>query len=114
VANLVGDISIASNEQASGIAQVNQGIIQVSKVVQTNTATSEESAAASEELSSLAEILKEQVSRFKLKGSYKNKASSHKVTQDIVKKNKNKEDYLDKFTTDTKNIALSDNEFGKY
>ena len=65
--NLVGEIATASNEQALGINQVNQGILQVSDVVQTNSATSEESAAASEELSSQAELLREQVSRFKLK-----------------------------------------------
>jgi len=43
---------MASNEQASGIAQVNKGLEQVSMVVQNNSATAEESAAASEELSS--------------------------------------------------------------
>ncbi|ACV61533.1 methyl-accepting chemotaxis sensory transducer [Desulfofarcimen acetoxidans DSM 771] len=66
-ANLVGEIANASSEQATGIAQVNQGIEQVSMVVQTNSATAEESAAASEELSGQAEILKEMVSKFRLK-----------------------------------------------
>ena len=42
VANLVNDIAVASNEQALGIEQVNQGIMQVSQVVQANSATSEE------------------------------------------------------------------------
>ena len=41
--------------------------MQVSEVVQTNSATSEESAAASEELSSQAELLRGQVAKFKLK-----------------------------------------------
>ncbi|ADL06428.1 methyl-accepting chemotaxis protein [Lacrimispora saccharolytica] len=68
VANLIGDIAIASNSQAEGIDQINQGVMQVSQVIQTNSATSEESAAASEELASQAEMLKEQVSRFLLKG----------------------------------------------
>ena len=66
VANLVGNIAVASNEQASGIAQINMGIEQVSQVVQNNSATAEESAAASEELTSQAELLKQQVSRFQL------------------------------------------------
>jgi len=65
-ASLVGGIAEASNEQASGIAQINKGIEQVSQVVQNNAATAEESAAASEELSSQAELLKDMVSRFKL------------------------------------------------
>ena len=70
-ASLVGGIAEASNEQASGIAQINKGIEQVSLVVQNNSATAEESAAASEQLSSQAELLKEMVSRFKLSKSSK-------------------------------------------
>jgi methyl-accepting chemotaxis protein len=70
-ANLVVGIAEASNEQASGIAQINKGIEQVSQVVQNNSATAEESAAASEELSSQAELLKEMVSRFKVNKSVK-------------------------------------------
>ena len=66
---LVGSIAVASKEQALGIEQLNQGIIQVSLVVQNNAATSEESAAASEELSSQADQLKEVVSVFKVKNS---------------------------------------------
>ncbi len=68
VTGLVGDIARASNDQASEIAQINQGIEQVSQVVQTNSATAEESAAASEELSGQAEILKQMVGAFRLKG----------------------------------------------
>ena len=48
---MVDNISRASSEQALSIAQVTQGIDQISSVVQTNSATAEESAAASEELS---------------------------------------------------------------
>jgi methyl-accepting chemotaxis protein len=67
--DLVGDIAVASKEQAVGIEQLNLGIMQVSQVVQNNAATSEESAAASEELSSQAEQLKNSVSFFKVKRS---------------------------------------------
>lgn len=67
VAMLVDKISVASNEQASSVAQVTQGIDQISSVVQTNSATAEESAAASEELSGQAQMLKRLVSKFKLK-----------------------------------------------
>jgi methyl-accepting chemotaxis protein len=67
VTDLVSSIAMASNDQATSIAQITQGIEQVSQVVQTNSATAEESAAASEELSGQAELLKNMVSRFKLK-----------------------------------------------
>ena len=66
-AALVSGIAAASNEQATAVAQVNRGIEQVSQVVQTNSATAEESAATSEELSSQADLLREMVSRFRLK-----------------------------------------------
>ncbi|KAF5088019.1 Methyl-accepting chemotaxis protein (MCP) signaling domain protein [anaerobic digester metagenome] len=67
VANIVGKIALASNDQALEIAQITQGIEQVSMVVQTNSATAEESAAASEELSGQAELLKKMVDTFELK-----------------------------------------------
>ncbi len=63
---LVGEIADASNEQATAIAQVDQGLEQVSMVVQTNSATAEESAASSEELSGQANILMQMVSKFTL------------------------------------------------
>ncbi|MEX1030112.1 MAG: methyl-accepting chemotaxis protein [Paenibacillaceae bacterium] len=109
---LVANIANASNEQATGISQVNQGIALVSEVTQTNSATSEESAAASEELSSQAELLKEMVGKFKLRqggpapsmyggGHVSTEAGKHSYSQAAVTKPKIK-------------IALDDMEFGKY
>lgn len=66
-AELVQEISQASQEQAASIAQVTQGIDQISSVVHTNSATSEESAAASEELSNQAQILMGLVKQFKIR-----------------------------------------------
>ena len=65
-ADLVGSIADASNDQATAIAQIDQGLEQVSMVVQTNSATAEESAASSEELSGQANILMQMVGKFKL------------------------------------------------
>ncbi len=64
--SFVGNIAVASNEQATGIAQVDQGIEQVSRVVQTNIATAEESTSTSQELADQASVLKQVVARFKL------------------------------------------------
>ncbi len=64
---LINEISISSNNQASAVSQVTQGVEQIAAVVQTNSATAEESAAASEELSAQAQMLKGLVSKFKLK-----------------------------------------------
>ncbi len=53
--------------EAESIAQVTEGIDQISSVVQTNSATSEQSAAASEQLSGQATLMKELMQRFKLR-----------------------------------------------
>ena len=66
VADIVGEITTSSNEQAQGIAQINEGLTQIDKVTQTNTASAEESASASEELSGQANQLRELIDRFKL------------------------------------------------
>lgn len=66
VINNVDKISAATNEQATSIAHVTQGIDQIAGVVQMNSATAEESAAASEELSGQAQVMKELVGRFNL------------------------------------------------
>jgi methyl-accepting chemotaxis protein len=55
---LIKEITVSSNNQATAIEQIRIGIEQISAVVQTNSATSEESAAASEELASQATQLK--------------------------------------------------------
>lgn len=122
VANLVGDINVASNEQSAGVSQVNQGIMQVSEVVQTNSATSEETAAASEELAGQAELLKDQVSRFKLKKN--RQASAFRGYEDInpevlkmleqMNSKKTHEEAEEAPPVKSRKIVLSDNEFGKY
>jgi len=129
VAKLIDEIAIASNEQATGIDQINQGIVMVSNVVQNNTATSEASAAASEELSSQAEMLKQQVAKFKLR-KLPNNSYSYGGMNDFRpdatytysgkpenkgQQGKDKNDSSDnKPVVKAKKIVLSDNEFGKY
>ncbi len=68
--DLVKEVNIASKSQTDAILQINTGVEQISQVITSNSATSEESAAASEELSGLAEMMQQQVSRFKLKQGY--------------------------------------------
>ncbi len=68
VTRLVNDIAQASNAQATAVMQTTFGIEQISSVVQNNSATAEESAAASEELSGQALMLKELISKVRLKG----------------------------------------------
>lgn len=125
VANLVSDISTASNEQASGIEQINQGIIQVSEVVQSNSASSEESAAASEELSSQAELLKDLVSNFKTRGMRNHRKENDAASIETTKLRENTPN-MDYTGAGTKEgtprrgalpkpvLSLNDRDFGKY
>jgi len=64
--DLVQEISAASNEQSSGIGQINDSMSQLDKATQQNAAASEELAATSEELSGQAEQLQQAVAFFKL------------------------------------------------
>ena len=66
LAELIAQTALASNEQASGIAQVNQAMMQLEDVAQHNAALVEESTAAAESQARLAQDLVERVSKFKL------------------------------------------------
>lgn len=68
VADIIGEITTSSNEQAQGISQINEGLSQIDRVTQTNTASAEESASAASQLSGQASQLRELVDRFKLSG----------------------------------------------
>lgn len=63
----IGTIAEAVRGEAVSIAQVTEGISQISDVVQTNSASSEESAAVSSELFSQVRLLQEQTNKFKLR-----------------------------------------------
>ena len=62
------DISEMVTREADSIEQADQGIIRISEVVQSNSATAEETSATSEELSAQAISMDEIVSKFVLKG----------------------------------------------
>jgi len=66
VANWVGDISTASAEQSSGIAQVAQAVLHMEETTQKNAALVEEAAAASESLEEQVQGLVGAISHFKL------------------------------------------------
>ena len=66
VTDIMGEISIATREQSSGIEQVNQAIGMMDQVVQQNAALVEESASAAASLEEQASGLSQVVSIFKL------------------------------------------------
>jgi methyl-accepting chemotaxis protein len=64
--DLVQEISAASEEQASGVGQINTAMNQLNQITQQNASSSEELAATSEELSSQAEQLQQTMSFFRI------------------------------------------------
>jgi hypothetical protein len=61
LAQLNGEVSAASDEQAKGIGQIGTAVTQMDKVTQANAASAEESASASEELFAQAKELGDMV-----------------------------------------------------
>jgi methyl-accepting chemotaxis protein len=68
VTDIVGEISHASAEQSTGVAQVGQAVTEMDRATQQNAALVEESAAAAESLRRQAAQLLESVAVFKLAG----------------------------------------------
>ncbi|SEH65826.1 methyl-accepting chemotaxis protein [Rheinheimera pacifica] len=62
--DLVQEISAASEEQASGVGQINAAMNQLNQITQQNASSSEQLAATSEEMSSQAEQLQQAMSFF--------------------------------------------------
>ena len=87
VSDIVHEIAAASNEQSSGIAQVNKAVMQMDGMTQLNASLVEETAAASREMESRAEQLNERVSFFDLKG-YQKVASKTVESSKIAHKQK--------------------------
>ena len=71
-AELVQEISAASNEQNTGAGQINKAIQQLDQVIQQNAGASEEMASTAEELASQAEQLQSTMEFFKLDQSKQN------------------------------------------
>ncbi len=82
--HLMKEVALASEEQATGVDQVNQAVAQMDRVTQANAASSEESAAASEELNAQADELLNMVStlRHLVRGNEKG-ASKQLLQYDI-------------------------------
>jgi methyl-accepting chemotaxis protein len=60
---LISNISLASNEQTTGIDQINQAVTSIDRVTQQNTANSEEAAGVAEEMKSQAANIQDYVAQ---------------------------------------------------
>jgi methyl-accepting chemotaxis protein len=68
-ADLVQEVAAASNEQASGVTQINKAMTQVDQVTQRNAAGAEQLASTAEEMASQAEALQQLMSFFRVDGT---------------------------------------------
>lgn len=66
VTDIVAEIAAASQEQSSGIDQVNTAVMQMDEVTQQNAALVEEAAAASRAMQEQAQVLQQQVTFFRI------------------------------------------------
>jgi methyl-accepting chemotaxis protein len=81
--DLVQEISAASEEQSSGVAQINIAMGQLNQITQQNASSSEELAATAEEMSSQAEQLQQAMSFFTVEAAHSgtpHKAATHRAT----------------------------------
>ena len=81
VAQIVADIAVASNEQATGIDQINTALNQMDEVTQQNSALVEENAATAKTLEQQSGAMSESVGAFKLKGM---EAANHAAPAAVV------------------------------
>ena len=81
VTDIVAEITVASQEQSSGIEQVNMAITQMDETTQQNAALVEEAAAAAESLQEQSNALLDAVASFQLQGKA---ASASPVAADAV------------------------------
>ena len=111
IVNLTEASAKASNAQATATTQVDQALMQVSTVVQTNSSTSEQCAAASQELSAQAIRLLEMIGYYKLKGDDDNNVASGYYSAAPVRRPEPATSYIEEKPVPM--ISLDDG-FGKY
>ena len=84
VADVIGEITAAANEQSAGIAQINNSVANLDQMTQQNAALVEESAAAAQSLREQADQLAEAVSVFRVEDGMSNVRSGSRPIKDIT------------------------------
>lgn len=84
VTDIMGEMSLASQEQTTGIEQINQAVTQMDEVTQQNAALVEEAAAAAASLEEQAQVLTQIVSVFKIPGAQAGYAPAPKTNSRVA------------------------------
>ncbi|HOV09060.1 MAG TPA: methyl-accepting chemotaxis protein [Spirochaetota bacterium] len=110
-ANIISEIAAASDEQRTGMEQINKAVMELDSMTQQNAALVEETASASEEMANQAQELLALVSRFKISSDHYDKDKSVKksfalrVNQQRESQNKKEEASQNK----TRNSYIAEN-----
>lgn len=86
VTKMIGQIALASSQQAEGISQVHQSITQIDQVTQQNAALVEETSASAESLTEQADNLKKGMAFFTIDGVNQAKPAVNKRSSQPAKK----------------------------
>jgi methyl-accepting chemotaxis protein len=84
VSDIIAEINVASDEQATGISQINQAVTSMDKMTQQNAALVEEAATAADSMNEQARGLIEVVSFFKLGTAAKRSAAARQPLRGSV------------------------------
>ncbi|MFH1139726.1 MAG: methyl-accepting chemotaxis protein [Pseudomonadota bacterium] len=109
VRDLIEQIAVDSNDQAQGVAQINQGLTQIEQVTQQNTANAEQTASAAEELSGQSAYLQQLLTRFNLR----NRAVEPEPARAALLES-NRQPSQGRLAGPTDFIPLDDGTFGDY
>lgn len=83
VEKLLGEISAASREQATGVSEISQVMLDIDKVTQENASSAEETASAIEEINGQTDLIREFVSKLVILVGIKNGKRSGKTERTV-------------------------------
>ena len=115
--DLVQEITAASEEQSSGVSQINAAVTQLSQATQQNASSSEELAATAEEMSAQAEQLQQSMSFFKLANN--NRPAAKRKPSATVRAQAALSHLGESLTPDAPRLAMAadgpdESQFGRY
>ncbi|MBK7002593.1 MAG: methyl-accepting chemotaxis protein [Rhodoferax sp.] len=113
-ADLVQEIAAASNEQSSGVGQINSAMSQLNQTTQQNASSSEELAATSEEMSSQAEQLQNTMAFFKLVDATDSSRFSAHSPRKIIASNKDAETRMRNLALGAAAHAVDEKKFSRF
>jgi len=106
----VTSITQSSQEQADGIAQINEGVEQISAVIQENTTTAQSSSDSAEILLAQSEELTDRVSAFEYEGTFTTTYSDDDDNPYRRKKDDDDDDYFSSSSSDDDDYFSSNND----